>query len=175
MPALGALFRSKLPRSHWLKNFRKPRRHFERTASLEQGRPASILWLARTLPAMVLEAEMPRFSNFFRARARSVLTSCEVCETLAGATFFTHRSIRATTQHRRKSLRERIRWCLTFQMRLNSAPGWSGNVREAARGRFWTSPGRSWPVRGTPRSALGRHLGVQKPSRACPDTAPKRP
>ena len=39
----------------------------------------------------------------------------------------------------------------------------------------WGAPGRSWPARGVPRSALGRHLGVQTPSRARPDASPKRP
>ena len=40
---------------------------------------------------------------------------------------------------------------------------------------FWMAPGRSWPARGVPRSALGRHLGAQRPSRACPDACPTRP
>ena len=46
-------------------------------------------------------------------------------------------------------------------------------LRGARRG-FWTAPGRSWLARGAPRSALCRHLGVQKPSRARPDASPKR-
>ena len=37
------------------------------------------------------------------------------------------------------------------------------------------APGRSWPARDVPRSALGRHLGAQRPSRACPDACPTRP
>ena len=53
---------------------------------------------SRTSPGSFWEAETPRFSSFFVAPARSVLTSCEVYKTLAGATFFTHRSFRATTQ-----------------------------------------------------------------------------
>ena len=43
------------------------------------------------------------------------------------------------------------------------------------RQAFWTAPGRSWLARNGPRSALGRHLGVQKPSRARPDAFLKRP
>ena len=37
-----------------------------------------------------------------------------------------------------------------------------------------TAPGRSWPTRGVPRSALGRHLGVEQPSQARPDATPNR-
>ena len=51
----------------------------------------------------------------------------------------------------------------------------SWSVSGAARKRFWTAPGHSWPAWGVPRSALGRHLGVQKPSRARPGASPKRP
>ena len=54
----------------------------------------------------------------------------------------------------------------------------AGKVLEhfrAARGSFWTSPGRSWLARGAPRSALGRHLGAQKPSQAHPDASLQRP
>ena len=58
--------------------------------------------------------------------------------------------------------------------RLGSCPGGSWSVSGAARGRFWTAPGCSWPARGVPRSALGRHWGVQKSSRARPDASPKR-
>ena len=43
------------------------------------------------------------------------------------------------------------------------------------RQAFWTAPARSWLARNGPRSALGRHLGVQKPSRARPDAFLKRP
>ena len=49
------------------------------------------------------------------------------------------------------------------------------SLSRAARGSFWTSPGCSWLARGAPRSALRRHLGVQKPSRVRPDASPKRP
>ena len=43
------------------------------------------------------------------------------------------------------------------------------------RQAFWTAPARSWLARNGPRSALGRHLGVQKPSRARLDAFLKRP
>ena len=46
----------------------------------------------------------------------------------------------------------------------------SGVPRQA----FWTAAGHSWLARNGPRSALGRHLGVQKPSRARPDASLKR-
>ena len=59
--------------------------------------------------------------------------------------------------------------------RSDGSLGESWSVFGAARGGFWTAPGRSWLARGAPRSALGRHLGVQKPSRARLDTSPKRP
>ena len=59
--------------------------------------------------------------------------------------------------------------------RLGSCPGGSWSVSRAARGRFWTVPGRSWPARGVPRSGLGRHWGVQKSFRARLDVSPKRP
>ena len=58
--------------------------------------------------------------------------------------------------------------------RSDGAPEGSWSVFGAAQGRFWTAPGRSWLARGAPRSALGWHLGVQKPSQACPDASPKR-
>ena len=57
----------------------------------------------------------------------------------------------------------------------NGSPGGSWSVFGAARGRFWTAPGRSWLARDVPRSALEQYLGVQKPSRARPDACPKRP
>ena len=39
---------------------------------------------------------------------------------------------------------------------------------------MWTALGRSSSTRGVPRSVLGRHLGVQKPSRTHPEASPKR-
>ena len=42
------------------------------------------------------------------------------------------------------------------------------------RRRFWTALGCSWLAQGAPRSALGWHVDVQKPSRACPHASPKR-
>ena len=58
---------------------------------------------------------------------------------------------------------------------LGSGPKSSWSVSGAPWGRFWTAPGRSWRASGAPRSALGWHLGVQKPFRARPDASPKRP
>ena len=59
--------------------------------------------------------------------------------------------------------------------RPRNGPRSSWSVFGAPWGSFWVTPGRSWRARGAPRLALGRHLGVQKPSRARPDASPKRP
>ena len=64
-------------------------------------RPARArFWVARALPGSIFGTETLRFSSFWGAPARSVLSSSEVYKTLAGATFFAHRSIRATRQKR---------------------------------------------------------------------------
>ena len=59
--------------------------------------------------------------------------------------------------------------------RSDDAPRGSWSVSVAGQKPFWMAPSRSWPARGVPRSALGRHLGAQRPSRACPDACPTRP
>ena len=53
---------------------------------------------------------------------------------------------------------------------------WGGSCSDdgAAQGDFWPLPGRSWRAWGAPRLAVGRQLGVQKPSRAHLDESPKR-
>ena len=48
-------------------------------------------------------------------------------------------------------------------------------VPGAVQGRFWTASGHSWPAWGVPKTALGRHLAIQKPSQARPDASPKQP
>ena len=67
-------------------------------------------------------------------------------------------------------MRRRERRC----ERLGSCPGGSWSVSGALWGCFWTTPDRSWPAQRAPRSALGRHLGVEKPSQARPDASLKR-
>ena len=95
--------------------------------------------------------------------------------------FRAHQSRRATRRGRRKTTQNSLRepfGKLVCQSRAKnpfrtlSESSWS--VSGAARECFWTAFGHSWPAWGVPRSALGRHLGVQKPSRARPGASPKR-
>ena len=114
---------------------------------------------SRTSPGSFWEAETPRFSSFFVAPARSVLTSCEVYKTLAGATFFTHRSFRATTQKHRKIV-------LRARSTVLDAPNALGHRSGAVRERLGSVPGTfldgSWPLLarpGRPKIGLGAIFG----------------
>ena len=123
----------------------------------------------------ISEAETLRFSRFFVAPARSVLTSCEVYKTLAGATFFTHRSLRARTPKQRKIV---LRACSTVLDAPNALGHRSGAVRERLRSGPRTLLDVSWPLLARPGSlkiglwvAFGRPQAVPSASRRVPETA----
>ena len=59
--------------------------------------------------------------------------------------------------------------------RFGHGPRSSRSVSGLPWGRFWTASGHPWRAKGAPRSALGRHLGAQKPSQAHPDASPMWP
>jgi len=86
-----------------------------------------------------------------------------------------HRSFRATRRKRPKIDQKTCVKPLSAPQALGRPNRRVLEHFRAARGSFWTSPGRSWLARGAPRSALGRHLGVQKLSQARPAASPIRP
>ena len=63
---------------------------------------------------------------------------------------------------------------VALQNRSERSSRGSWSVSWATRESFLTTPSRSWPTQGVPRSALGRHLGVEQPSQARPDATPNR-
>ena len=81
---------------------------------------------------------------------------------------------RKSTKIRSASASECVWRCERRCERLGSCPGGSWNVHGVPGRCVWTAPGRSWLAREGPRSALGRHWGVQKLSRARVDASPKR-
>ena len=85
-----------------------------------------------------------------------------------------HRSFRATGQQRSKINPKACSKPLGAPLTLGQ---FTGTVLERPRGGSGTLLDGSWPllaVWGAPKSALGRHLGVQKLSRARPDAFPKQ-
>ena len=70
----------RLARARFSKNRRASRDFFAFCRAKRAARAR--FWVARTLPGSILEAETPRFSSVFAARARSLLTSLEPNKTL---------------------------------------------------------------------------------------------
>ena len=124
---------------------------------------------------------MAGFSTLLRARIRARRTCCYRAETPLKLMFRAHQSRRATRRGKRKMAQNSLRepfGKLVCQCRAKN-PFRTLSERLLGRlwggtGLFWTAPGHSWPAWGVPRSALGRRLGVQKPSRTRPEASPKR-
>ena len=147
--ALDALSRSKLLRSRRLKNFQRPRRHFERAFARELAvfalelAPLSAPGTPRTL---ILEFETAVFSKFFYAanapcakRPTSTKPCKNQCETHFGAS--AHRS-----KFEAKSICQRFRFRLVT--RTTSRASWELSQRLLER--LWGCPGThldgSWPL-----------------------------
>ena len=99
--ALDAPSRSKLARSRLQRNFQRPRRHFERAASLEHGRPASILSRPDS-PGVDFQGRNASIFVRFCCASASVLTSSDVNKTPLKLMRNAHRCFRAAKQKRRK-------------------------------------------------------------------------
>ena len=115
---------------------------------------------------------MPGFSSFFDAR--SVVTSCEMYKTVAGATFFAHRSICATRQKRRKivfrSFEPSVELAHAFEKGSGTAPN-----------AVWTALGCQLAVQNGQNGGQDGQLGGQdgptcapKPFRARPGATSQR-
>ena len=145
-------------------------------------------WLVRTLPGVVfeshgsiLDAKMVVFSKLLRAHARAKRTCCYLAETPLKLMFRAHQSCCATRRGsckivkiRSASLSASLFAKVALQNRSERSSRGSWSVSWATRESFLTTPGRSWPTRGVPRSALGLHLGVEQPSQARPDAIPNQ-
>ena len=126
---------------------------------------------------LTLEFETAVLSKFFYAtnapcakRPTSTKPCKNQCETHFGAS--AHRS-----KFEAKSICQHFRFRLVT--RTPSRASWELSQRHLER--LWDCPGTqldgSWPLvvhPGVPRSVLGRHLRVQKPSRTRPEESPKR-
>ena len=84
---------------------------FLRIFALAQGRPSSV----SRLPGSILESEKRRFSWFFATRARSVLTSCEVYETLHWLTKIEVRAFHDRNKNDEKSIRTPLELAHAFE------------------------------------------------------------
>ena len=86
----------------------------------------------------------------FSLRTRMLLRSCEVYKTLAGATFFAHRSFCAMKQKQQKFIAKAVQTRFVAQIAMETRAS-SAQTAEALR--MLPSP-RSWRNLGWPKNAV---------------------
>ena len=147
-PLADALSRSKLPRSHRLKNFRRPQRRFERTFSLELGRPGSIL-VRSGAPGLDFGGRNRLICEVFRRLHAVGAHIARGLRNIAWAHKFQASSFRTTRQKQRKIV---PRSCSTALGALSALRDRSKVVRER-------------PKTGPRRLLTGSHALLARPGR----------
>ena len=126
------------------------------------------LTASRAPRTSIFELETEVFSSFFSATRRSKRTPSDINKTLAGVVQNAHRSFRAPSRKREKSIRGRSRRRLATRTGSASTPGMSWDRLRAILG---ASPG----ALGAPRGALGVLRGIPKAALGRPGRILDRP
>ena len=173
-PLAVALARSKLPRSHPLINFRKPRRHFGRAFSLD--RTVLALELARFRPPR-LDFRGQK-SCFFdaracvRSRAANMLPLCfGPIKIDVSCTSALSRDTTRATQNRSKIALRAFRQAFSLRSREKLAP----NALKSVLGTSWGFLGASHVVLGTSRERPGTVPSASERVPKRPRSAPSDP